>query len=90
MKERIFKERGKEFLLALDAIAELYLQLHRQPRSAWSHEIDVRPWFEKFWALRNRGSRYDRNLCTIDRCSDETVTVTKLIFELGIRLTQMR
>ena len=41
-------ERGEDSLLAPDAIAELYLQLHRQPRSAWSHEIDVRPWSEKF------------------------------------------
>ena len=42
------QERGKDSLLAPDAIAELYLQLHRQPRSAWSHEVDVRPWSEKF------------------------------------------
>jgi NAD(P)-dependent dehydrogenase (short-subunit alcohol dehydrogenase family) len=41
-------ERGEDSLLAPDAIAELYLQLHRQPRSAWSQEIDVRPWTEKF------------------------------------------
>ena len=41
-------QRGEESLLAPDAIAELYLQLHRQPRSTWSHEIDVRPWLEKF------------------------------------------
>jgi NAD(P)-dependent dehydrogenase (short-subunit alcohol dehydrogenase family) len=41
-------ERGEDSLLAPDAIAELYLQLHRQPRSAWSHEMDVRPWSEKF------------------------------------------
>ena len=44
----LIDERGKDSLLAPDAIAELYLQLHRQPRSAWSHEIDVRPWSEKF------------------------------------------
>ena len=31
-----------------DAIAETYLQLHRQHRSAWTQEIDVRPWVEKF------------------------------------------
>jgi NAD(P)-dependent dehydrogenase (short-subunit alcohol dehydrogenase family) len=42
------EERGEDSLLAPEAIAELYLQLHRQPRSAWSHEIDVRPWSEKF------------------------------------------
>jgi len=29
-------------------IAEVYWQLHRQPRSAWSFEVDVRPWAEKF------------------------------------------
>ena len=44
----LVEERGEDSLLAPDAIAELYLQLHRQPRSAWSHEIDVRPWSEKF------------------------------------------
>jgi NAD(P)-dependent dehydrogenase (short-subunit alcohol dehydrogenase family) len=44
----LIDERGEDSLLAPDAIAELYLQLHRQPRCAWSHEIDVRPWSEKF------------------------------------------
>ncbi|MFZ6646094.1 SDR family NAD(P)-dependent oxidoreductase [Undibacterium sp. TJN25] len=41
-------ERGPDSLLAPEAIAETYLQLHRQQRSAWSQEIDVRPWSEKF------------------------------------------
>ena len=27
-------------------IAENYWQLHRQPRSAWTHELDLRPWME--------------------------------------------
>lgn len=31
-----------------DAIAETYWHLHRQHRSAWAHEIDVRPWVERF------------------------------------------
>jgi hypothetical protein len=30
----LVEERGEDSLLAPDAIAELYLQLHRQPRSA--------------------------------------------------------
>lgn len=42
------EQRGPDSLLAPDAIAETYLQLHRQPRSAWTHEIDLRPWSEKF------------------------------------------
>lgn len=31
-----------------DAIAETYLNVLRQPRSAWSWEIEVRPWVESF------------------------------------------
>lgn len=30
------------------AIAEAYFQLHAQPRSAWTLEMDLRPWVEKF------------------------------------------
>ena len=29
-------------------IAEVYWQLHRQPRSSWSFEVDLRPWAERF------------------------------------------
>jgi NAD(P)-dependent dehydrogenase (short-subunit alcohol dehydrogenase family) len=32
-----------------DDIAESILALHRQPRTAWSSEIDLRPWNEAFW-----------------------------------------
>lgn len=31
-----------------DAIAETYLAIHHQHRSAWSFEVDLRPWVEKF------------------------------------------
>ncbi|MBI2959103.1 MAG: SDR family NAD(P)-dependent oxidoreductase [Betaproteobacteria bacterium] len=29
-------------------IAEAYWQLHQQPRDAWTFELDLRPWVEKF------------------------------------------
>jgi hypothetical protein len=29
-------------------IAEVYWQIHRQPRSAWTFEVDLRPWAERF------------------------------------------
>ena len=29
-------------------IAKYYYQLHSQPKSAWSHEVEVRPWNEHF------------------------------------------
>ena len=35
-------------LLHPDAIAETYLHVHRQPRSAWTWEIELRPWVETF------------------------------------------
>lgn len=35
-------------LLDPDAIAQAYLDLLRQPRSAWSWEIELRPWVERF------------------------------------------
>ena len=35
-------------LLDPDAIAANYLHVLRQPRSAWTWEIEVRPWVEKF------------------------------------------
>jgi len=41
-------ERGPDGLLDPDAIADTYLSLHRQPRSAWAWEIELRPWVENF------------------------------------------
>ena len=35
-------------LLDPDAIAATYLAVLNQPRSAWTHEIELRPWVEKF------------------------------------------
>jgi NAD(P)-dependent dehydrogenase (short-subunit alcohol dehydrogenase family) len=45
---RLLEERGEDGLLGIDAIAEAYWQIHRQPRSAWTHEIDLRPFKESF------------------------------------------
>jgi len=35
-------------LLEPDAIAQTYLHLIHQPRSAWAWEVELRPWVEKF------------------------------------------
>jgi NAD(P)-dependent dehydrogenase (short-subunit alcohol dehydrogenase family) len=35
-------------LLEPDAIAQTYLSVIRQPQSAWSHEVELRPWVESF------------------------------------------
>ncbi len=35
-------------MLDPDAIAQTYLQVLRQPRSAWTWEVELRPWLERF------------------------------------------
>jgi NAD(P)-dependent dehydrogenase (short-subunit alcohol dehydrogenase family) len=40
------QRKGSEGLLAPDAIAEVFWQIHRQPRAAWTFETDLRPWTE--------------------------------------------
>ncbi|TCQ99104.1 SDR family NAD(P)-dependent oxidoreductase [Neorhizobium sp. JUb45] len=40
--------RGEDGLLNIDAIAEAYWTLHHQHRSAWTQELDLRPWSESF------------------------------------------
>ena len=39
---------GADGALHPDAIAETFWQIHSQQRSAWTHEVDLRPWKEAF------------------------------------------
>jgi NAD(P)-dependent dehydrogenase (short-subunit alcohol dehydrogenase family) len=41
-----YQLKAKQGILDPEAIAEGYWQLHRQARSAWTHELDLRPWVE--------------------------------------------
>lgn len=43
-----YKLKERDGILDPDAIAEQYWQLHQQPRNAWTHELDLRPWIEPF------------------------------------------
>jgi NAD(P)-dependent dehydrogenase (short-subunit alcohol dehydrogenase family) len=45
---RVASSDQPEALLDPDAIAANYLHVLRQPRSAWTWEIELRPWVEKF------------------------------------------
>ncbi len=40
--------KEKAGILDPEAIAENYWRLHLQPRSAWTHELDLRPWMESW------------------------------------------
>jgi NAD(P)-dependent dehydrogenase (short-subunit alcohol dehydrogenase family) len=41
-------QAGPDGLLDPNAIADAYWALHRQPRSAWTWEVELRPWIENF------------------------------------------
>ncbi|MEK9644030.1 MAG: SDR family NAD(P)-dependent oxidoreductase [Alphaproteobacteria bacterium] len=41
-------ERGEDAMLLPDEIAKDYLHVHRQHRSSWTWEVELRPWVEKF------------------------------------------
>ncbi len=38
--------KEREGIVDPESIAESYWQLHLQPRNAWTHEMDLRPWIE--------------------------------------------
>ena len=42
------KTKGKQGMLQLEAIAQTYWAIHQQPSSAWTHELDLRPFKEPF------------------------------------------
>src|SRR5947209_17121311 len=44
----LLQERGEDGLLGIDAIAEAYWFIHKQERSAWTQELDLRPYKEVF------------------------------------------
>jgi short-subunit dehydrogenase len=40
--------KAQDGILNPDHIADAYWMLHMQPRDAWTHELDLRPYMEKF------------------------------------------
>lgn len=42
------KLKAQDGILNPDHIADAYWGLHSQPRDAWTHELDLRPWMETF------------------------------------------
>jgi NAD(P)-dependent dehydrogenase (short-subunit alcohol dehydrogenase family) len=40
--------KDQDGILDPEAIAAEYVRLHHQPRSAWTHELDLRPWMERW------------------------------------------
>ena len=40
--------KAQDGILNPEHIADMYWMLHSQPRDAWTHELDLRPWIEKF------------------------------------------
>jgi NAD(P)-dependent dehydrogenase (short-subunit alcohol dehydrogenase family) len=40
--------KDRDGILNPDHIADAYWMLHGQPRDAWTHELDMRPWIERW------------------------------------------
>ena len=38
--------KDRDGILNPEHIADTYWMLHQQPRDAWTHELDLRPWIE--------------------------------------------
>jgi NADP-dependent 3-hydroxy acid dehydrogenase YdfG len=38
--------KQREGIVDPDSIAQAYWQIHNQPRNAWTHETELRPWLE--------------------------------------------
>ena len=47
-RQGLAAQAGTDGLLGIEPLAETYWQLHLQPRSAWTQEIDLRPFKETF------------------------------------------
>lgn len=45
---QLAEQRGPDGLLQPDAIAQAFWDMHHQHRSAWTLELDLRPWSESF------------------------------------------
>ena len=44
----IKEQLGEDGMLSVDSIADAYWNLHSQDRRAWTLELDLRPYKEKF------------------------------------------
>ena len=42
------KAAEEDGLVSTEALADLYYQIHRQPKSSWTFEVDARPWQDLF------------------------------------------
>jgi NAD(P)-dependent dehydrogenase (short-subunit alcohol dehydrogenase family) len=43
-----YRDRERDGLLTPEHIADAYWYLHQQPRDAWTFELDLRPWMERW------------------------------------------
>lgn len=44
----MYAKKEQDGILNPEHIADSYWMLHQQPRDAWTHELDLRPWIETF------------------------------------------
>jgi NAD(P)-dependent dehydrogenase (short-subunit alcohol dehydrogenase family) len=45
---QVARHLGDDGMLSLEGLADAYWYLHRQERTTWTHELDLRPYKESF------------------------------------------
>ena len=48
-QEAVASKQPTEEIIEPDAVADTYYMLHKQPRSAWTFDMDIRPWTTSPW-----------------------------------------
>ncbi|HKP55615.1 MAG TPA: SDR family NAD(P)-dependent oxidoreductase [Polyangiales bacterium] len=48
LRDDVDEQLQRDEILKPEQIAQNFVWLHKQPRSAWTHELDLRPWAERF------------------------------------------
>ena len=43
-----YASKDRQGILSPESIADAYWQIHQQPRDAWTHETELRPWIESW------------------------------------------
>lgn len=48
-EDQFEQDKKEDKLVQPEALAETYFHLHRQPKSTWTLDLDVRPWSTRAW-----------------------------------------
>ena len=60
--------KEQDGILNPDHIADAYWMLHEQPRDAWTHELDLRPYMERYLSKINIVTKHQSEIALSQPC----------------------